>query len=65
MPQKVKKKLAEGSLLPLKIFVERYGLDGYPPRTVQEAARRHRITVAEVRACEAHVLVVLRRVLSA
>lgn len=58
-------RLKRGSLLPLKVFVERYGLDGHAPCSVHEAARRHRLTPAQVRALESRVLRTLKRAVGA
>lgn len=47
-------------LEPLLLLVERYGLDGQPPRSVRETARRHRLSVERVRALESRVVLALK-----
>lgn len=58
-------KLRAGSLLPLKVFVERYGLDGHAPRTVREVGSKYALTPNEVRAVESQVLRRLKQAVSA
>jgi hypothetical protein len=49
--------------LAFQIVIERYGFDGDRPRTVEEVARRHRLSRARVRELEGRVLVALRKIL--
>jgi DNA-directed RNA polymerase sigma subunit (sigma70/sigma32) len=46
-----------------QILVERYGLDGRPPRSVAEVAERHGITRAEVRGIEGPLVKKLKTLL--
>lgn len=58
-------KFERGSLTPLRVFVERYGLDGRPARNVRTVAATYGLTRLQVRATEARVLQALRQALSA
>lgn len=55
----------ERTCLPLgvRILVERYGLDGRRPRTLEETARKHGLSRAKVRELEARVIQALRKIL--
>lgn len=44
------------------VFVERYGLDGSPPRSLAEVAEAHGLTRLRVRLLESRVLAILKAV---
>jgi hypothetical protein len=48
------------SLTAALVFVERYGLDGTPPRSLADVAERYALTRLDVRRLESRVLAILR-----
>jgi len=51
------------STLLAEILIERYGLDGAPPRSVAEVAEKHGLTRLAVRALEGPLVAQIRRVI--
>lgn len=48
--------------LAIRVFLERYGMTGRGPRSVEEVARAHGIRRATVRRLEVEVLQALKRI---
>ncbi len=55
--------MTENATLLAKILIERYGLDGLPPRSIAEVAKRHGVMRETVRSFEGKLLERIKPVL--